>query len=267
MSYSKLMTKPFRALAAALAAITLLVAAGTPASVWADSSATNNESVAQSRLAQMGVATSMTGGSATAGPALAFDNAIVSQINVQAVAGGPQTEALSTQTATNNATINQTTASESGDATGSNGGIASSGNARAGSLAIVQQLNVQVIACPNATEPINQTASNDATIDQTTLAASGDAAADGSGSTASSGDASARSVAFVQQRNVQVYVCRPGSAGASDQTAGNVANVAQETLAASGDADASNGGNASSGRGRSNSSSQPRQGNTQVAID
>jgi hypothetical protein len=261
-----LLAPVFRWLGVAAIATGLLVAAAAPSAVLADSNATNTESVAQTRLEERGIDTSSGGGVAVAGPAVTFDHAVVTQKNVQVVAGGPDAEANATQTATNDATVNQTTAAATGDATATDGGAARSGRAVAGSLAIVHQLNVQVIACPNGTEPIEQTASNEADINQLSAAASGEATADGDGS-ATTGSASAVGRAMVRQRNIQVYVCGGDDGGGGSQTASNVADIGQSTVAASGDSDATDGGSADSGDTRASATAKATQSNRQTAED
>jgi hypothetical protein len=245
-----------------------LAGAGTQAvRVSADSNATNTKTIVQMRLAQKGIATSSGGGVAMTGPAISFDHVNVAQINVQVVAGGPQTEMQSTQEATNNLTVNQTTAAVSGDATG-NGGVATTGPAIAGSIVVGAQINVQIIACMNATAPIVQMATNDATVDQMTGAASGDATANGAGSDAHSGAAAAINVAVVRQRNVQVYRC-PGmdGGGGSSQMAANIATATQAAAGVSGNAEASGGGSATTGRAKAGSISKFNQSNNQHASD
>jgi hypothetical protein len=260
-------TQRLRLLALPVVVTLTLVGAGTQvAGVSADSNKTNAKSIVQMKLAQKGIATSSGGGVAATGPAIAFNIEAVPQINVQVVAGGPQTEAVSTQNATNNLTGTQTTAAISGDSN-ANGGVATSGPAIAGSIVVGAQINVQVIACMNATGPIDQTASNDANVDQMTGAASGDATANGAGSDAHSGAAAAISVAVVRQRNVQVYRCQNGGGGTSSQMAANIAAAAQMAAGVSGNANASGGGSATTGKAKAGSVSKSNQSNSQHAAD
>lgn len=163
---------------------------------------TNNSTITSIEGESVGTETASGGGVAVAGPAVARSRAIVVQRNIQVDPFN-----AGTQTATNEANVNQMTGAASGDATGTNGGMAMSGPAVATSIAVVVQVNVQVIACPFGSGAITQDASNVADIDQDVLAVSGNADADGSGSTARSGRATARSVTRVNQRNVQVETC------------------------------------------------------------
>jgi hypothetical protein len=190
---------------------------------------------------------------------MAFNREIVIQKNIQVVAGDAETEANSTQTAANEATINQVAGAASGDASGTNGGIAMSGAAFAGNIAVVHQMNIQVIAGRGC--DVDQVASNTAEVDQTALAVSGEASADDAGSQAQSGNARAINVDVVRQRNVQIYVCRGDGTG--QQVATNTLQDAQTSLAVSGDAVAGDGGDSSTGDASSNISSQTTQVNRQ----
>jgi hypothetical protein len=110
-------------------------------------------------------------------------------------------------------------------------------------------LNIQIITGFVPVAGVTQTASNNADIDQTTVAASGNADASGTGSTANSGTASASNSAYVGQINIQMYAGGYGndSSGAVTQTASNDAAADQTTGAGSGTATATDGGQSTSG--------------------
>lgn len=260
--------RPGRAFGAVLAVVTIVVlvagAALTPQRASADSISVNELHLSQRSIAMTGNAT----GNATSGPAVATNEAIVVQKSVQVVAGGPRSGADNTQTSVNYLDLNQAAIATSGDASGTDGGTASSGAATAGNLAIVHQLNVQIIAGWVPEGGLQQDAVNVADIDQTSVAASGDANATGDGSNASSGDASAFGFTFVQQRNIQIYVGRPDTAsiaGSVHQSAANVATVDQVTGAISGTATASVSSTGNSGSASSSASTMIRQGALQLA--
>ena len=232
----------------------MLFAVGGVTGVSADSS--NVENVQQSGAEIVGNAA---GG--IAGPALTFDTAVVNQINVQVIAGDQETQDNSSQTAYNEANIDQTNIAVSGDASASDGGTAMSGRAIAGSFAHVLQLNVQVIAGFGCA--VTQEASNVVDLDQEAVALSGDASA--TGGSATTGDASARNSAHIQQRNIQIYHCHEGSAGS--QVANNVADYDQTVAAATGNATSTAGGDSSTGDALSESDVRLNQSNFQLAGD
>jgi hypothetical protein len=228
----------------------VIVALAVPARV-AQADESNTQTVTQAEAEMPGTGNS--------GPAMAFNRETVIQKNIQVIAGDAETKANSTQTASNDAAVTQAAGAASGDASGTNGGIAVSGAAFAGNIAVVHQMNIQVIAGRGC--DVDQVASNTAEVDQTALAVSGDASADGAGSQAQSGNASAINVDVVRQRNVQIYVCRGDGTG--QQVAGNILQDAQTSLAVSGDAVAGEGGDSSTGNASSDISSQTTQVNRQ----
>lgn len=239
-----------------IAALTIaaggLAAAGGPAA--ADSS--NIEEVRQTADEIRGTAT---GEGASTGSANTLDMALVNQLNIQVMAGDAEAQANSSQTAANAATIDQNNTAASGDATTDGSGSAQSGSATAGSIALVQQLNIQVAyVAPGCV--VEQDAANTADIDQSAAAVSGTAEA-ANGGDANTGDASALNVAQVRQRNVQVDICRDGSA--RSQAAENIAEVQQATGAGSGNATA-NGGSAETGDARSRANDLVDQANRQI---
>ena len=237
---------------AALSATVLAV--GGISGVAADSN--NVENVQQ--LAA-GIVGDSTGG--IAGPALTLDNAVVNQINVQVIAGDQETKDNSSQTAYNEANVDQTDVAVSGDTSDSDGATARSGKAMAGSFAHVLQLNVQVIAGSGCA--VTQDASNVADLDQEALAVSGDASA--AGGSATTGDATARNSANIHQKNIQIYVCRQGSTGS--QVANNVADYDQTVAAATGNASSTGEGDAATGDASSEADVRLNQSNVQVVRD
>ena len=255
-----------RAPLALLLTLLLFLALATPAFAEGQT-ATDSAQLSDVTLAKVGEAKAVAQGVAVAGPARALSKAIVQQINVQVVAGPKETRSNSTQTATNEANVNQTTLAASGDATGADGGVALTGSATAGSLAIVHQINIQIIAGWAPSGGVTQTASNTADVDQTTVAASGSADASGDGSVARSGDASALSVTRVHQKNIQIYVGRKPfvTDGPVVQTATNSLSVDQTTLALTGDAVAADHGVASTGDARARAFALAKQTNRQLA--
>ena len=81
-------------------------------------------------------------GTSISGPAITFTNRVVVPINIQVDPFG-----TATQSATNTATVNQDVLAVSGSASGTNGGVAVSGPAVAGAIAVVTQINVQINLC------------------------------------------------------------------------------------------------------------------------
>jgi hypothetical protein len=226
-----------------LGGLAIVAALALPGSAWADQNETSTKTINGTATQIIGDAT----GGGVAGAAVAINAPIVIQQNIQVDTTG---NTNNNQTATNTATVNQDTAAGSGDAAGSDGGTATSGAAVATSTAVILQLNIQIITGFVPTAGVSQTASNDATVDQTTVAGSGGADATGSGSTASSGTATANNSAYVGQINVQLYNGSYGSTdttGAAAQTATTGASAGQTTVGASGMATASDGGQSTTG--------------------
>jgi hypothetical protein len=203
-----------------------------------------------------------TGAGATSGGADADNNAQVHQMNIQVIAGGPENEANSIQTATNEANVGQMAGAASGDTDADGGSTATSGDATAANFALVHQMNIQVIAGRGCA--VTQEASNVANLDQTALAVTGAASASDS-SSASSGDATAGNRHVVQQKNIQVYVCKNGATGS--QVASNVADIDSMVGAATGNATSSGASTASTGDATGSSEGSVSQTNHQFAAE
>ena len=264
----KLLALPPRFVAIVLVSASLAFGAGVPARL-ASADASNTQNVQQTEVQLPGTPTATTGGTANSGTAIALTNAIVHQINVQVAAGDQQAIDNSSQVATNNADVTQTSAAETGDATGSDGGMASSGNATAISTAIVLQMNIQIMALVSPDCVVDQVASNDTGVGQTAVAASGAATADGLRSTAASGSAAARNRALIIQRNIQVYVCT-GHGDATDTGSQQAVNdFAQEqvAIALTGTADASDDSTAESGSAAARLRDSIHQTNRQIVVN
>lgn len=138
---------------------------------------------------------------------------------------------------------------------------AATGQALAFNGVVLPQIDVQVIAGDDYTkENSTQTATNTANIEQNAIAGSGDATAS-DGGTATSGSATAANLVLGLQYNIQVIA---GNGCAVDQTASNTLNLTQDAAAISGDAEASNGGNASTGDASAVNAALIKQGNVQV---
>ena len=226
-----------------LGGLAVVAALALPGSAWADQHDTSTKTINGTVTQIVGDAT----GGGVAGPAVAINTPLVIQQNIQV---DTTNNANNNQTATNTATVNQDTAAGSGDAAGSDGGTATSGAAVATSTAVILQLNIQIITGFVPAAGISQTASNDATVGQTTVAGSGGADATGTGSSASSGTATASNNAYIGQINIQMYTGSYGGAdttGAVSQTAANGASADQTTVGASGTATASDGGQSITG--------------------
>ena len=264
----KLLALPPRFVAILLVSASLALGAGVPARL-VSADASNTQNVQQTEVQLPGTPTFTDGGTATSGTAVAMANAIVHQINVQVAAGNQLAIANSSQTATNNAEVTQTSAAATGDTTGSNGGMASSGNATAVSTAIILQMNIQIMALLSPDCAVDQVASNDAGVGQTAVAASGEATADGLGSTAASGSAAAGNRALIIQRNIQVYVCT-GHGDATDTGSQQAVNdFAQEqvAIALTGTAAASDGSTAGSGSAAARLRDSIHQTNRQIVVN
>jgi hypothetical protein len=231
-----------RKIGVSLAGFAVVLAFALPGSAWADQNESSTKTITGTANEIIGDAS----GGETSGPAVALNTPLVIQQNIQVdTTGNPNNE----QNATNTATVNQDTIAASGNASGSEGGTANSGAATATSTALVLQLNIQIITGFVPVAGVTQTASNNADIDQTTVAASGNADASGTGSTANSGTASASNSAYVGQINIQMYAGGYGndSSGAVTQTATNDAAADQTTGAGSGTATATDGGQSTTG--------------------
>jgi hypothetical protein len=222
-----------------LLAVLALGAGIAPGVASADSN--NTKTINQTEVEIPGTET---GTGATSGATYTQNTAIVRQNNVQVGVGDATALANSTQTATNDATVNQTSIAVAGDATSSDG-TATSGNAYAKNHAVVIQLNVQVMALLSPQCVAHQTAANEAYIDQTAIAATGNATSEGGH--ASSGDARVHNKGAVVQKNIQVHVCKPRSPGSTTQTAYNGYGAVQGTAAVSGESTAGPGSTAASG--------------------
>jgi hypothetical protein len=252
---------------AAVTVISLLVAFGAAVPVEvASADANNQQNVVQEEIEVPGDAVS-SGGVANAGSAMTQAVAVVRQLNVQVAAGDLEALANSSQTATNTAGVTQTVVAVAGDATAT-GGTATTGYAISGAMAVVLQLNIQIMALLSPECVVTQVASNDANVDQTAAAISGEATAAGANSEASSGNARAWARQFSLQRNVQIYVCTGRNLGIpGNQEASNSLGAGQTAAAISGNASALTGSGAATGNTRAWSSDLQRQVNGQIVID
>jgi hypothetical protein len=145
-------------------------------------------------------------------------------------------------------------------------GTALAGTASASADAHVFQLNVQVDAGfgPGAADS-DQTASNIAIVDLTSVALSGDATASAGGS-ATTGEARAIQSAFVMQMNIQIIAGYVPEGGV-DQEASNLAIIDGTSIAASGDATAAGAGSsAASGDATAEGSTLLQQRNVQIYV-
>lgn len=254
---------------AVVTVVSLLVAFGAVIPVEVVSADANNQqNVVQEEIEVPGDAVTSDDGVATAGPAIAQAVAVVRQLNVQVAAGDPGALANSSQTATNTAGVTQTVVALAGDATATDGGSAATGYAISGAMAVVLQFNIQIMALLSPDCVVTQVASNDADVDQTAAAMSGEATAGGANSDASSGNARALARQFSIQRNVQIYVCTGRNLGsAGNQDASNSLAAGQAAAAISGDASALTGSDAATGNTRAWLSDLQRQVNRQIVID
>ncbi|HEU0073541.1 MAG TPA: hypothetical protein VFS30_05975 [Dehalococcoidia bacterium] len=253
---------------AAVTVVSLLLAFGAAVPVEvASADANNQQNVVQEEIEVPGDAVS-SGGVANAGSAMAQAVAVVRQLNVQVAAGDLEALANSSQTATNTAGVTQTVVAVAGDATATDGGTATTGYAISGAMAVVLQLNIQIMALLSPECVVTQVASNDANVDQTAAAISGEATAAGANSEASSGNAHAWARQFSLQRNVQIYVCTGRNLGSTgNQEASNSLAADQTAAAISGNASALTGSGAATGNTRAWSSDLQRQVNRQIVID
>jgi hypothetical protein len=224
----------------------------------------NQKTITQFAAAIPGTETASGSGNAIVGTTTTYSHAVVQQHNVQVAAGDPAALSASSQDAFNTATVGQTDVAMSGNAT-ADGGTATSGDATAGSLAVVLQLNVQVMALLSPECVAAQTATNDAQIDQTAVAATGEASSEGGD--AASGDASASNKAVLVQRNLQVYVCKPKSGTSTTQDAAQTYVLDQAAVSASGSADGGAAGDSTSGNVASSNSSRAGQVTRQIVIE
>ena len=264
----KLLALPPRFVAIVLVSASLALGAGIPAQL-VSADANNTRNVQQTEVQLPGTPTATTGGTANSGAAIALANAIVHQINVQVAAGNQQAIANSSQMATNNADVMQTSAASTGDTAGSDGGVAGSGTATAVSTAIILQMNIQIMVLLSPDCAVDQVASNDAGVGQTAVAASGEATAEGLGSTAASGSAAARNRALIIQRNIQVYVCKgkDGATDAGSQQAINDFAQEQVAIALTGTTDATGGSTTSSGDAAARLRESAKQTNHQIVVN
>jgi hypothetical protein len=253
--------------AATVLSLLLLIGAGLPARVaWADEA--NEQTITQEEIEVPGSASADDGAVAIAGPAVAYANAVVHQLNVQVATGDPVALANSSQSANNTAGVSQTSVALTGNATAEDGATATTGYAISGGLVVVIQLNIEIMALLSPDCVANQVASNDAQVDQTTAAMSGDATAAGENSNAASGNARAFARSFSIQRNVLIYVCTGRNSGSSaDQQAANELVVSQAAAGLSGSAAALDGARAGTGKARAWLSNVQRQVNRQIVID
>jgi hypothetical protein len=239
-----------RTIGVSLATLAVVLTFALPGQAWADQNESSTKTITGTVTEIVGNAT---GGTGIAGPAMAMNTPIVIQQNIQVdTTGNPNNN----QTATNVANVNQDTGAMSGNADGTNGGVATSGAANAHSLAIILQLNIQVITGFVPDGGVSQTASNTVDLNQGTAAVSGNTDADGAGSSATSGGATSNSSAYLGQINVQIYSGSYGgtdTTGAIEQQAANTIAAAQGTAGQTGTATASDGGTSSSGTANASS--------------
>jgi hypothetical protein len=210
----------------------------------------NNESISGMANQIVGMATSSSGGVAVPGPAIAVNVPVVVQGNVQVdTTGNPN----NVQNATNDAMVGQNTTAASGNPTATNSGVATSGASVAVSMAVVTQMNIQVITGGTPAGGVTQNATNDAGVGQDTATASGNTNASGGGSTATSGAAMATTSAMVTQVNTQMYIGSMGidTTGSVQQDLQNSAGVGQANGAATGATSAMGSSTATSGSAQS----------------
>lgn len=245
---------------------TSALALGGSGAAFAAATESSTQTINSIAFTLPGTVTSSGGGVAVAGVPMAIAiPPIVVQGNIQVDTTG---NTNNVQSATNDLTANQTTVASAGSATATNGGIAKSGTSTATSSAIVMQMNVQVITGFAPSEGVTQDAANVGQIDQTTVAASGETDADGEGSIATSGNASANSSTVLNQTNLQTYIGSAGTTtGTAQMSAANTAAMAQEIIAASGLATASDGGQSTTGSAANTAVSTVQQDNTQTIDD
>lgn len=233
-----------------VSAIALVLAVAIPASAAGpvNGTAIDVQQITQAKQTEAGKAVEDARSLAHSGPVVAVQEAIVVQKNIQVVAGPKQFRDNVEQNAANVAVVDQNVDATTGDTSATGGGVAISGSAVSGQVAVVHQVNVQVVAGWGAQDGVTQNALNFAVVGQDTQLQTGDATADGVGSTAKSGNASALSVAHVGQRNVQIYVGRPNDGGGPvEMNAANVAVAGQTVLASTGVASATEDAKATSG--------------------
>jgi hypothetical protein len=246
--------------------LTLVLGLALPGAspVLADSNVSNTKTVNQTIIEVPG---SETGNATSCAPQASADPRVI-QKNIQVDASfGDGGEV--TQNASNDLTLNQTSAAAGGNASGTNGGIAAAGCPVSTTRATVVQLNLQIVAGRVPEGGVTQNASNIAVLDQTSLAAAGNAQADGTGSSATSGGASATSDLFLIQRNIQIYVgaFRWSSDGTVLQENENMAELGQTTLGISGDASAESGGSSTTGAADATNSTRLSQRNFEFLSD
>jgi hypothetical protein len=253
-----------RRLATGLATTAVVLATAIPAFAElpppVDSEALRADAVAQAQEVQNSIP-----GIGMSGPVITFNQPFVQQIDIQVVASPNATADNVKQTATDNADVSQNANADVAYATTGAGGIAFTGPAVAGNLAIVQQINIQIVAGWIPSDGVSQTAGNNATVGQDTTAQAGDASAAGLGSVGVSGSAIGLSTELVQQRNIQVFVgAAPNATGSSEQTSTNDRTVGQESLAQSGTADSLGGDISMSGAAQNILFDVGSQSNTQL---
>ena len=188
---------------------------------------------------------------------------VVAALTVLAIPAGLGIPAPASAVDINNQSITGMATQIIGMATSSSGGVAVPGAAVAVNVPVVVQGNIQVDVSGN---PNNvQNATNNADIDQNTVAASGDPTAS-NGGIAVTGTAIAVSTAVVSQWNIQM-IMGGTPAGGVTQNATNDAAVGQDTAGASGNSTASGGGStATSGAATATNSAMVTQLNTQTYI-
>jgi hypothetical protein len=246
----------------AISGLTAVIAAAALAFGGAllETRAASADSGNESNLQQLGIqAQGGSSGGGVAGPAITFNIAPKSQVNVGVIAGDDYTKENSSQTASNSTDVGQIALAKTGDASASGGGSATSGPAIAGNISITQQANIQVIAGAGCSA--HQAAANSHNLAQGAAASSGDATA-GNGGKARSGAASALNIDVTRQNNIQVYTCIGGNTVAH-QGSLNASGTGQLGASLGADADASGGGNVVTGDTTTLNLSKLRQTNRQ----
>jgi hypothetical protein len=240
--------KALRRLATGIAASALVLVTALPAFAEPMPPAVDVDALRADAAAQVAATQANIGGVGLSGPVVTFNEPFVQQIDIKVVASPNATPDNVKQTATDNAAVDQSTTAVPGQATATNGGVALTGPVIAGNIAIVQQINIQIVAGWIPSDGVTQTAGNNAAVGQDTTAQAGDASASGLGAAGVSGGATAISTDVVHQRNIQVFVgADPNATGSSEQVVGNDATVGQTSLAQSGTVDSVGGGIAISG--------------------
>jgi pilus assembly protein FimV len=157
---------------------------------------------------------------AVSGGSTSSTTALIQQLNIQIIQGTPNPVAPVSQSASNSATVAQSSGATTGQAavspgsapaagtaaaaTTTTGNTATTGSAIAAALAIIQQINIQIITGLAGSSAASQVAENVVVVNQDSSAQSGNAAAAGSG-TGTTGTPSALANAQIDQKSIQLY--------------------------------------------------------------